>query len=80
VTWYKPTKGFPAPPLPILLHECDRYGLELSTDGTSPIGKALWSEWKKAGATFPYWRHNLAWTKAELATLRDSSCYRGLPI
>lgn len=79
VTWYKPIQGF-IPPLPVLLHECDRLGLTLSTDGTSPIGNALWKNWKRAGATFPYWRHNLAWVKAEMATLRDSKFYREIPI
>lgn len=79
VTWYKPTQGF-IPPLPVLLYECDRFGLSLSTDGTSPIGNALWKDWKRAGATFPYWRHNLAWVKAEMATLRDSEFYREIPM
>lgn len=79
VTWYKPTQGF-IPPLPVLLHECDRLGLTLSTDGTSPIGNALWKNWKRAGATFPYWRHNLAWVKTEMATLRDSEFYREIPM
>lgn len=78
-TWYKPCKGFPQPPLPTLLALCDRYDLRLSTDGRSPIGNALWNgenSVQKAGAAFPYWRHNLAWVKAELATLRESACYQ----
>jgi hypothetical protein len=75
VTWYKPIRGC-IPPLPVLLHQCDRYGIKLTTDGRSPIGNALWSDWRKAGATFPYWRHNLAWVKAETATLRDSPFYQ----
>ncbi|NEQ64455.1 MAG: hypothetical protein F6K21_02935 [Symploca sp. SIO2D2] len=37
-------------------------------------GSVLWKKtWRKAGATFPYWRHNLAWAKAEMATLRDAA-------
>ena len=72
VTWLKPHQGY-EPPLPGLLRLCDEYGLSLSTDGRSPIANALWKKtWRKAGATFPYWRHNLAWAKAEMATLRDS--------
>lgn len=78
-TWYKPIQGF-QPPIPALLALCDNYGIELSVDGRSPIGNALWKNtWKQAGATFPYWRHNLAWVKAELATLRDSPWYQ-LPL
>ncbi|PSB48524.1 hypothetical protein C7B80_05570 [Cyanosarcina cf. burmensis CCALA 770] len=75
MTWYKPIRGC-IPPLPILLYQCDRYGIKLTTDGRSPIANALWSDWRKAGATFPYWRHNLAWVKAEIATLRDSAFYQ----
>jgi DNA (cytosine-5)-methyltransferase 1 len=59
---------------------CDRYGISLSTDGRSPIGNALWKNgWENAGAIFPYWRHNLAWVKTELATLRDSASYQSPP-
>lgn len=75
VTWYKPVRGY-IPPLPVLLKQCDRYGIKLTTDGRSPIANALWSDWRKAGATFPYWRHNLAWIKAEIATLRNSPFYQ----
>lgn len=79
-TWYKPKKHYPIPPLPPLLWLCDRYGISLSTDGRSPIGNALWKDgWQKAGATFGYWRHNLAWVKAELGTLRDSPQYQAPP-
>lgn len=78
VTWYRPIRGF-IPPLPTLLYECDKLGLELSTDGTSPIGNALWKDYRASGATFPYWRHNLAWVKAEMATLRDSPLYKPMP-
>jgi hypothetical protein len=75
-TWYKPIKGFPNPPLPVLLNLCDRYRISLSTDGRSPISNALWKNgWKAAGAKFSYWRHNLAWVKAEMAVLRDSPEY-----
>lgn len=78
-TWYKSMKGFPEPPLIRLLRACDEHGLNLSVDSRSPIGNALWKDtWKQAGATFPYWRHNLAWVKAELATLRDSAEYQFL--
>ncbi len=76
VTWYKPSPGFPVPPLQRLLHECDKFGISASTDGTSPIGSALWKNIKKSGADFNYWRHNLAWVKAKLATLRESSEYQ----
>lgn len=71
-TWYRPMQGFPISPLSRLLEACDKHGLSLSVDGRSPISNALWKNWKQAGAAFPYWRHNLAWVKAELATLRDS--------
>ncbi len=74
VTWYKQRGGSVVAPLPYLLRLCDKYALNLSTDGTSPIGNALWKNIKKSGAEFPYWRHNLAWVKAKLATLRDSEC------
>lgn len=75
VTWYRQSGQY-APPLPGLLKLCDRYEIELSTDGRSPISNALWKDWKGAGASFPYWRHNLAWVKAKLATLRDSTEYQ----
>ncbi len=79
-TWYKPKKYHPLPPLPPLLWLCDRHHISLSTDGRSPIGNALWKDgWQSAGAIFPYWRHNLAWVKSELATLRDSPQYQPPP-
>lgn len=78
VTWFRPMPGFPVPPLVYLLGLCDHHGIALQTDGTSPIGNALWKDWRRAGATFAYWRHNLAWVKAELATLRDSEAYQEL--
>ena len=71
VTWYKQRGSIDAP-LPYLLKLCDKYALNLSTDGTSPISNSLWKNTKRSGAEFSYWRHNLAWTKAKLATLRDS--------
>lgn len=76
-TWYKPVQGY-TPPLPILLHQCDSCGIKLTTDGRSPIGNALWKNWRRGGATWPYWRHNLAWVKAEMATLRDSPYYQSV--
>lgn len=75
VTWYKKHQGI-SPPLPGLLKMCDEYGITLSTDGRSPIDNALRKDWKRAGAKFPYWRHNLAWTKAKMATLRESAEYQ----
>lgn len=78
VTWYKPIKGL-IPPLPPLLYLCDKYGIKLSTDGRSPISNALSNNPEKANPVFPYWRHNLAWVKAELATLRDSEFYMAPP-
>lgn len=79
-TWYKPVQGFNYPPIPALLWVCDQYGIDLSIDGRSPIGSALWKNtWKKSGAKFPYWRHNLAWVKTELACLRDSEFYQPPP-
>lgn len=80
VTWYKTNKCM-TPPLPVLLRLCDEHNLELSTDSRSPISNALWKgdKWRKAGATFPFWRDNLAWVKAELATLRDSPAYQFPP-
>jgi hypothetical protein len=79
VTWYKPRKNQPLPPLQPLLWLCDQYGISLSTDGRSPIANALWRDHVRAGAAFPYWRHNLAWVKAEFATLRDSPLYQSPP-
>lgn len=79
VTWYKPRKNQPLPPLQPLLWLCDQYGIELSTDGRSPIANALWKDITRSGATFPYWRHNLAWVKAEFACLRDSPLYQAPP-
>ncbi len=79
VTWYKPRPNQPLPPLQPMLWLCDQYGIELSTDGRSPIANALWQDTNRAGATFPYWRHNLAWVKAEFATLRDSPLYQAPP-
>jgi hypothetical protein len=79
VTWYKPRKNQPLPPLQPLLWVCDQYGIALSTDGRSPISNALWKDSSRAGATFSYWRHNLAWVKAEFATLRSSSLYQSPP-
>lgn len=74
-TWYKPHQGF-YPPLVSLLWLCDCYGIKVSTDSRSLIGNALWKDWRRAGATLPYWRHNLAWVKAEIATLRDTESYQ----
>jgi len=74
VTWYKASRGYP-PPLPLLLYYCDLYGIKLSTDGRSPISNALWKNYRQAGATFPNWRHNLAWVKTEMACLKDSPHY-----
>lgn len=77
VTWYKNKHGFNyIPPLPPLLYLCDRYDIELSTDGTAPILQALSNDLIKSGATFPYWRDNLAWVKAKLGTLRESKFYK----
>lgn len=82
-TWYKPVAGFPLPPLQGLLALCDKYHLKVSTDSRSLIGNALWKKEgnspQRAGAEFTYWRHNLAWVKAELATLREHPCYRSPP-
>ena len=79
-TWYKPVAGFPLPPLQGLLALCDKYHLKVSTDSRSLIGNALWKKesnsLKRAGAEFAYWRYNLAWVKAELATLREHPCYQ----
>ena len=70
-TWYKDRKKQKAP-LSTLFRICKNYGISVSTDSTSPIKNALWkTRWKRAGAVFPYWRDNLAWVKAELATLGD---------
>jgi site-specific DNA-cytosine methylase len=79
VTWYKEKSGFPLPPLAPLLWLCDRHGIKLSTDGTSPIGNALWKNTKKSNAFSPYWRHNLAYVKASLATIRDKPTYQAPP-
>jgi|GEM_PF-2273558 len=79
-TWYKPVAGFPLPPLQGLLALCDKYHLKVSTDSRSLIGNALWKKEgnspQRAGAEFTYWRHNLAWVKAELATLRENPAYQ----
>jgi hypothetical protein len=79
-TWYKPSQGFPLPPLQGLLALCDKYHLKVSTDSRSLIGNALWKKEgnspQRAGAEFTYWRHNLAWVKTELATLREHPAYQ----
>lgn len=83
-TWYKPSPGFPLPPLQGLLALCDKYHLKVSTDSRSLIGNALWKKEgnspQRAGAEFTYWRHNLAWVKSELATLRENPFYQLPPV
>ncbi len=82
VSWHRRAQGI-SPPLPWLLRLCDKYGLELSSDSGAPILNALrkGDGWKQAEAYFPHWRKNLAWTKACLATLRESLLYQeGAPL
>lgn len=67
------------PALGGLLWLCDRYGLNLSTDSTRPILESSWSDSKKAGQHFPYWRDNVAWWKSTLASLRQSRYYTAPP-
>lgn len=81
VTWWKQQRGFTHTPLSSLLWLCDQYGIELTTDSRSPIGKALWKgdNAYRAGALYPYWRWNLALVRTILASLRSRPEYQSLP-
>lgn len=67
------------PALGGLLWLADQYGLQVSTDSTSPILNCTWKDKKKSGARCAYWRDNVAWWIATLAELRSSPFYREPP-
>ncbi len=84
VTWFRPQRGYTHTPLGSLLWLCDKYGLELSCDGKSPIINSLQkfdkgASTNKAGAFHPYWRVNLALVRTFLASLRESNVYQPPP-
>lgn len=67
------------PALGGLLALADEYGLQVSTDSTSPMLNCTWKDKRKAGARCDYWRDNVNWWKHALAGLRSSEHYKRPP-
>jgi hypothetical protein len=67
------------PALGGLLWLADQHGLSVSTDSSAPILACAFHKQKRRAARRPYWRDNVAWWQAALASLRQSQYYRPPP-